>query len=71
MAKNLKTPSSSIEKSKMSGNVPHQQIPYFGTVPTVITIIVQYLTALTAYVSTGSQFHGNPALTQPDTVRVT
>ena len=24
----------------------HQQIPYFGTVPTVITVIVQYLTAL-------------------------
>jgi len=48
----------------------HQQIPYFVTVPTVITIIVQYLTVLTAYVTTGSQFHGNPALTQPDTARL-
>ena len=43
---------------------PHQQIPYFGTVLTVIIIIVQYLTVLTAYVATGSQFHRNTALAQ-------
>jgi len=42
----------------------HQQIPYFGTVLTVITIIVQYVAALTAYIATGSQFHGNTVLTQ-------
>jgi len=43
---------------------PHQQIPYFRTVPTVITIIVQYLTVLTAYIATGFQFHRNTVLTQ-------
>ena len=47
-----------------SNQMTHQQIPCFGTVPIVITVIVQFVTALTAYIATGSQFHGNTVPTQ-------
>jgi len=46
----------------------HQQIPCFRTGLTVITIIVQIVTAVTAYIATGSQFHGDTALAQHVTV---